>query len=110
VTARSTALEACVQRVGRDCLVLLTHVIRYGTQTNQDMVPGPMLNGLDDAGSSDIDRGPQPAAGFVTSASADMADATTNNGRDGHRDPKSLRRFTRRELLHDPVLPKLFET
>jgi integrase len=26
----------------------------------------------------------------------------------GHRDPKSLRRYTRRELLHDPVLPKLF--
>jgi hypothetical protein len=22
----------------------------------------------------------------------------------GHRDPKSLRRYTRRELLHDPVL------
>jgi hypothetical protein len=27
----------------------------------------------------------------------------------GNRDPKSLRRYTRRELLHDPVLPKLFE-
>jgi hypothetical protein len=26
----------------------------------------------------------------------------------GHRDPKSLRRYTQRELLHDPVLPKLF--
>jgi hypothetical protein len=26
----------------------------------------------------------------------------------GHRDPKALRRYTRRELLHDPVLLKLF--
>jgi hypothetical protein len=26
----------------------------------------------------------------------------------GHRDPKSLRRYTRRELLHDPVLLRLF--
>jgi hypothetical protein len=26
----------------------------------------------------------------------------------GHRDPKSLRRYTRRKLLHDPVLSKLF--
>jgi integrase len=48
--------------------------------------------------------------GFVTSA--DMAGATTAQIMDvtGHRDPKSLRRYTRRELLHDPVLPKLFET
>jgi hypothetical protein len=47
--------------------------------------------------------------GFVTSA--DMAGATTAQIMDvtGHRDPKSLRRYTRRELLHDPVLPKLFE-
>jgi integrase len=47
--------------------------------------------------------------GFVTSAY--MAGATTAQIMDvtGHRDPKSLRRFTRRELLHDPVLPKLFE-
>jgi aspartyl aminopeptidase len=46
--------------------------------------------------------------GFVTSA--DMAGATTAQIMDvtGHRDPKSLRRYTRRELLHDPVLPKLF--
>jgi integrase len=48
--------------------------------------------------------------GFVTSA--DMAGATTAQIMDvtGHRDPKSLRRYTRRELLHDPVLPKLFMT
>ena len=47
--------------------------------------------------------------GFVTSA--DMVGATTAQIMDvtGHRDPKSLRRYTRRELLHDPVLPKLFE-
>jgi integrase len=47
--------------------------------------------------------------GFVTSA--DMAGATTAQIMDvtGHRDPKSLRRYTRRELFHDPVLPKLFE-
>jgi site-specific recombinase XerC len=47
--------------------------------------------------------------GFVTSA--DMAGATTAQIMDvtGHRDPKSLRRYTRRELLHDPVLLKLFE-
>ncbi len=40
----------------------------------------------------------------------DMAGATTAQIMDvtGHRDPKSLRRYTRRELLHDPVLPKLF--
>ena len=46
--------------------------------------------------------------GFVTSA--DMAGATAAQIMDvtGHRDPKSLRRYTRRELLHDPVLPKLF--
>jgi integrase len=46
--------------------------------------------------------------GFVTSA--DMAGATTAQIMDvtGHRDPKSLRRYTRRELLHDPVLPMLF--
>jgi integrase len=46
--------------------------------------------------------------GFVTSA--DMAGAITAQIMDvtGHRDPKSLRRYTRRELLHDPVLPKLF--
>jgi hypothetical protein len=46
--------------------------------------------------------------GFVTSA--DMAGATTAQIMDvtGHRDPKSLRRYTRRELLHDPVLLKLF--
>jgi integrase len=46
--------------------------------------------------------------GFVTSA--DLAGATTAQIMDvtGHRDPKSLRRYTRRELLHDPVLPKLF--
>jgi integrase len=46
--------------------------------------------------------------GFVTSA--DMADATTAQIMDvtGHCDPKSLRRYTRRELLHDPLLPKLF--
>jgi hypothetical protein len=46
--------------------------------------------------------------GFVTSA--DMAGATTAQIMDvtGHRDPKSLRRYTRRELLHDPVLPKLY--
>jgi len=46
--------------------------------------------------------------GFVTSA--DMAGATTAQIMDvtGHRDPKSLRRYTRRELLQDPVLPKLF--
>jgi integrase len=46
--------------------------------------------------------------GFVTSA--DMAGATTAQIMDvtGHRDPKSLRRYTRRELLLDPVLPKLF--
>jgi hypothetical protein len=39
-----------------------------------------------------------------------MAGATTAQIMDvtGHRDPKSLRRYTRRELLHDPVLPKLF--
>jgi hypothetical protein len=44
--------------------------------------------------------------------SADMAGATTAQIMDvtGHRDPKSLRRYTRRELLHDPLLPKLFET
>jgi integrase len=48
--------------------------------------------------------------GFVTSA--DMAGATTAQIMDvtGHRDPKSLRRYTRRELLHNPVLPKLFST
>jgi aspartyl aminopeptidase len=48
--------------------------------------------------------------GFVTSA--DMAGATTAQIMDvtGHRDPKSQRRYTRRELLHDPVLPKLFAT
>jgi integrase len=47
--------------------------------------------------------------GFVTSA--DMAGATTAQIMDvtGHRDPKSLRRYTRRELLHNPVLPKLFQ-
>jgi integrase len=47
--------------------------------------------------------------GFVTSA--DMAGATTAQIMDvtGHRDPKSLRRYTRRELLHDPVLLKLFD-
>jgi hypothetical protein len=28
----------------------------------------------------------------------------------GYRDHKSLRRYTRRELLYDPVLPKMFET
>ncbi len=46
--------------------------------------------------------------GFITSA--DMAGATTAQIMDvtGHRDPKSLRRYTRRELLHDPVLLKLF--
>jgi len=46
--------------------------------------------------------------GFVTSA--DMAGATAAQIMDvtGHRDPKSLRRYTRRELLHDPVLLKLF--
>jgi hypothetical protein len=40
-----------------------------------------------------------------------MAGATTAQIMDvtGHRDTKSLRRYTRRELLHDPVLPKLFE-
>jgi hypothetical protein len=38
--------------------------------------------------------------------SADMAGAST--AVTGHRDPKSLRRYTRRELLLDPVLPKLF--
>jgi hypothetical protein len=37
-----------------------------------------------------------------------MAGATTAQIRD--RDPKSLRRYTRRELLHDPGLPKLFAT
>jgi integrase len=48
--------------------------------------------------------------GFVTSA--DLAGATTAQIMDvtGHRDPKSLPRYTRRELLHDPVLPKMFET
>jgi integrase len=47
--------------------------------------------------------------GFVTSA--DIAGATTAQIMDvtGHRDPKSLRRYTRRELLHDPVLSKLFD-
>jgi hypothetical protein len=52
---------------------------------------------------------PRLSRGFVTSA--DMAGATTAQIMDvtGHRDPKSLRRYTRRELLHDPVLPKLFE-
>jgi 3-hydroxyacyl-CoA dehydrogenase len=46
--------------------------------------------------------------GFVTSA--DMAGATTAQIMDvtGHRDPKSLRRYTRRELLHDHLLAKLF--
>jgi hypothetical protein len=47
---------------------------------------------------------------FLTSA--DMAGATTAqimDGDGGHRYPKSLRRYTRRQLLHDPVLPKLFE-
>ena len=46
--------------------------------------------------------------GFITSA--DRAGATTAQIMDvtGHRDPKPLRRYTRRELLHDPVLPKLF--
>jgi restriction system protein len=45
--------------------------------------------------------------GFVTSA--DVAGATTAQIMDatGHRDPKSLRRYTRRELLHDSVLPKI---
>jgi integrase len=47
--------------------------------------------------------------GFATSA--DMAGATTTQIMDvtGHRDPKSLRRYACRELLHDPVLPKLFQ-
>jgi len=47
--------------------------------------------------------------GFVTSA--DMAGATTAQIMDvtGHRDPKSPRLYIRRELLHDPVLPKLFK-
>jgi hypothetical protein len=46
--------------------------------------------------------------GFVTSA--DIAGATTAQIMDvtGHRDPKSLRRYSRREVHHDPVLPKLF--
>jgi hypothetical protein len=41
--------------------------------------------------------------GFVTLA--DMAGAATAQIRDvtGHREPKSLRRYTRRDLLHDPV-------
>jgi hypothetical protein len=41
--------------------------------------------------------------GFVTWT--DMAGATTAQIMDvtGHRAPKSLRRYTRRELLHDPV-------
>ena len=40
-----------------------------------------------------------------------MAGATTAQIMEvtGHRDSKSLRRYTRRELLHDPLLPKLFE-
>jgi len=39
-----------------------------------------------------------------------MAGATTAQIMDvtGRRDPKSLRRYTRRDLLHDPVLLKLF--
>jgi hypothetical protein len=47
---------------------------------------------------------------LLNPTSADMAGATTAQIMDvtGHRDPKSLRRYTRRELLHDPVLPKLF--
>ena len=44
--------------------------------------------------------------GFVTSA--DMAGATTAQIMDVTGHPKSLRRYTRRELLHDPVLLKLF--
>jgi integrase len=65
-----------------------------------------------DAGSSksDIDAigAHSLRRGFVTSA--DIAGATTAQIMDvtGHRDPKSLRRYTRRELLHDPVRAKMF--
>jgi hypothetical protein len=65
-----------------------------------------------DAGAGPGDIGPIVAhslrRGLVKSA--DMAGATTAQIMDvtRHRDPKSLRRYTRCELLHDPVLLRLF--
>jgi hypothetical protein len=55
-------------------------------------VPGPR-----------IENGPCAVAALDAWSTAQIMDVT------GHRDPKSLRCYTRRELLHDPVLPKLFE-
>jgi Phage integrase family len=112
VTAVEAWLAIREQKKGALFVAFSPHGELRETRIEGRLVAGVVKRLFRDAGASPSDLDAIGAhslrRGFVTSA--DMAGATTTQIMDvtGHRDPKSLRRYTRRELLHDPVLPKLF--
>ena len=97
------------QKKGPLCVTFSPHGELRETRIEGRLVAEVVKRIFRDAGASrsDVDAigAHSLRRGFITSA--DMAGATSAQIMDvtGHRDPKSLRRYTRRELLHDQALP-----